>query len=461
MASVVSRRMVPALVAVLGVALLGAGCDAGYSVDQSAGADASPLKDGAASTSDGGSAADANANPLDGAGVDASIALDLGTGADGAFTAMPANLNYTCFQRMFGTAGSTTLASSGPGKLDINKVPPGTVLFIHQTQGAGAGNYELVTVESISAQKAVVLAKPLAHTYVEPGAQAIIVRQYTDFTIGMAQTVDVPAWDGQCGGILPFRATGTVTIAGTLNASGHGFRGNTHGCVAGGALYECNSTTPDLGLANGFAGESELGAAAQLNTAHGSSGGGGMDGSDCGMGGGGSHATAGTAGPNGGGMLPCRTMKQSGGAAGLVSGVADLSQSLSFGGAGGEGGADEDGAVPGGGGGGGGIIFIEAKQIVVTGSITADGAVGGAGVSSGICGGLGSGMGGGGGGAGGSIRLAGYAVDVSIGKVSARGGTGGACGGLAVPLAGVGGAGRIGVLSGSTTGSTMPPFDPR
>ncbi len=459
MTSVVSRRMASALVAVLGVALLGAGCDAGYSVDQSEGADASPLKDGASSTTtDGGS--DANPTPKDAAVVDASTALDLGTGADGAFTAMVSNLNYTCFQRMFGTAGSTTLASSGPGKLDANKLPPGTVLFIHQTQGVGAGNYELATIQSVSAQKAVVLAKPLAHTYAEPGAQAIVVRQYTDFTIGMAQTVDVPAWDGQCGGILPFRATGTVSIAGALQVSGHGFRSNTHGCVAGGPPYECNQVTPDTGSANGFAGESEVGAYVQLNTAHGSGGGGGMDGSDCGMGGGGSHATAGTPGPNGGGQLPCRTTKQSGGAAGLVSGVADLSQSLLFGGAGGEGGADEDGASPGPGGNGGGIIFIAAKQILVSGTIAADGAVGGAGVASGACGGTGTGMGGGGGGAGGSIRLAGYAVDVSLGKVSARGGTGGACGGASTSVGGVGGAGRIGVLSPSTTGSTTPAFDP-
>ena len=462
MTSVAVRIMSSALVAVLGVGLASAGCDAGYSIDQGVGADASPSSDGAASvTSDGAAAGDAANGPLDSATIDAAISLDLGTGADGAYTA--GVLDSSCFGRIAGTAGSSTLTYSGPGKLDNGKLTPGAVLMVHQTQGPGAGNYELVTVQNPPLQKTLALAKPLAHTYAEPGAQIVIVRQFTDVTIALGQTVNVLPWDGQCGGILPILATAKVSIAGTLDVSAHGFRGSSHVCNPINATYQCNAGTPDLGAANGFSGESELGTATPSNVAHGSGGGGGMDGSDCGMGGGGSHGSAGTAGPNGGGQLPCRSMasKQNGGAPGAVLGVADLTQSLLFGGAGGEGGGDEDGAVPGGGGSGGGIVFIRAKQIVVTGTIASDGAAGATGVTSGACGGGGPGMGGGGGGAGGTIRLAAYTVDLSAGKVGARGGIGGACGGVPGVVGGVGGAGRIGILSQGTKGSTTPPFDPR
>lgn len=456
------RRLATALTAALGVGVLGAGCDAGYSVDASAN-DAAP-PDGAG-TSDGGTTGtvDGAGNPgVDGSMVHVPIALDLGTGMDGAFTGMSV-ANSPCFGHVTGAAGGTTLATNG--KFDNTTTPPGTVLFVHQTQGTGAGNYELVSIQSVSNQKNVAtLSKPLVHSFSDPGAQAVVMRQYTDVTVAAGQAVSAPAWDGQCGGILPFRATGTASVLGAIDLSARGFRGHAHTCTLGFPPYQCDSMTPDTGAANGFAGESELGVGLQLATAHGSGGGGALDGSDCGMGGGGSHGTTGVAGPNGGGLPPCRSggmLKQFGGAAGLVTVGADLSPSILFGGAGGEGGADEDGALPGPGGNSGGIVFIVAKSIIVTGTISAAGAPGGVGVAVSMCGGTGTGMGGGGGGAGGSIRLAAYSVDVGTNKVVAAGGGGGACGGQPGILGGAGGAGRIGVLSDSTKGSTTPAFDAR
>jgi hypothetical protein len=150
-----------------------------------------------------------------------------------------------------------------------------------------------------------------------------------------------------------------------------------------------------------------------------------------------------------------------GGLAGTTAGTANLSGSILFGAAGGEGGADEDGAWPGPGGNGGGIILLKGTSLIVSGSITSNGTTGGNGDSSTATGcGDGCGMGGGGGGAGGAIRIvvsSGSTLGTDL--LTATGATGGVdtCGGA--KQGGTGGFGRIGIKASSVSGFTNPPYD--
>ena len=332
----------------------------------------------------------------------------------------------------------------------------GDLVMLHQTRGAGAGTYELTTVTKVDATS-LTLAHAVVHAFSSTGdarAQVVRVPQYTTVSIAAGATLSAPAWDGTTGGILAFEANGAVDVSGAIDMTGRGFRGYSHaGTCAGGARYACTNAD----TADGFAGESSAGPAVASNAAIASGGGGGQDGQDCGAGAGGGHGTAGTNGTDGTGLL-CRNAPQLGGAAGGTVGVPDLTASLLFGGAGGEGGGDEDGAYPGAGGNGGGIVSIAAQSITVTGAIRANGAPGTDGVQIDAgCGGSGCGMGAGGGGAGGAVLIhAAAAASVGASLVTATGATGGACSCGAMP-GGVGGSGRI-ALAGTVTGTTTPDF---
>jgi hypothetical protein len=379
---------------------------------------------------------------------------------------MPMGMNFMlqvqCYPHVKGMAGSTTL--QGVDR-HAPQIVPGAMLLLYTAQGAGAGTFEYATVATQPAggqpPNTTVITTPLKQSYMN--AAAYVVKQYTTVTIPNGMTANAQPWDGECGGVFAFKATGTVTIAGKIDMSGRGFRGNSHqGVCAGNGLYECNQGTPNTGSANGFSGESEIGASVNNYLPNGMGGGGGQDGSDCGEGGGGGHGVAGSKGSNGTGTL-CRSGTQQGGQGGNTAGTANLTGQLFFGGAGGEGGGDDDGAYPGAGGNGGGIILIDAQTITVgaTGGVLANGAAGGDGVQNDTCGGAGSGMGGGGGGAGGSIRLA-ATMSVTLGNslVTAAGGEFGHCASGAKQPAGAGGAGRIAVNAAMTTGATSPAFDP-
>ena len=382
-----------------------------------------------------------------------------GNGADGAFAPTADAVIDNTRSGATGEAGAKVVFTTG-----IQGFAVGQVVLIHQTRGAGAGKWELGNIASIdNGASSITLARPLASTYTNAGAfdraQVVKVEQYTSVDIPDGVTVRAPAWDGNTGGILAFKATGAVNVAGAIAMDGAGFRGPSHAAAcAGGTRYFC--TNQDT--ADGFTGESPFGPSGAGNGANGSGGGGGQDGQDCAAGGGGSYGAAGAKGTDGAVDGACRAGAQLGGAPGGVVGDANLDANIVFGGAGGEGGADEDGAYPGAGGNGGGIIVIAASSITVaaSGSIRANGSGGSDGAVSGACGGAGCGMGGGGGGAGGAIQLrASGVVDLGDGRVTATGAGGGVCSCSTAEPGGSGGAGRIGV-SGTTTGTTNPTFAP-
>lgn len=324
---------------------------------------------------------------------------------------------------------------------DATGFAAGRMILLHQTQGTGAGVWELARIGGLAGQVAT-LNEPLRHGYSSSGAdraQAVVVREYAGVTVD--GTLTARAWDGGSGGILAFAASGSVSVGGLIDMAGRGFRGSGHGC-----FYQCQT---------GIAGESTLGPGAVGRAANGAGGGGGTGGQDCGMGGGGGHGTSGGLGGDGVNVFGGCGLDPDGGEGGGTIGGADLDAEIFFGGAGGEGGGDEDGAYPGAGGNGGGIVVILASAVDVWGSISASGRNGNDGNSS-ECGG-GCGMSGGGGGAGGAIRIIAGTADLGEGLVRSLGGAAGLCTCGNAVLSGVGGAGRIHVTADVLDGTTDPP----
>ncbi|MEO7331849.1 MAG: hypothetical protein ABI193_24955, partial [Minicystis sp.] len=327
----------------------------------------------------------------------------------------------------------------------------GQEILIHQTQGAGAGVWEIANVVSIAGND-LTLSAGLLHGYTTNAggnshAQAVVVEKYATLDVPAGNVLAAPAWNGDTGGILALHVTGAMTIEGVVSMAGRGYRGTGHSCTAmGNVRYTC---------VDGFAGESSLAPGMMSLLNNGIGGGGGAKGQDCGMGAGGSYATAGQIGVNNAGGNCAASPKSADSPTGNLLGNANLTVNMFFGGAGGEGGADEDGSYPGKGGSGGGIVYLKAGTLAVTGTILSNGASGGNGNSS-ACGGGGCGMGGGGAGAGGAIRIVAPTVNLTGGTVTTLGGTGGTC--TCGGNAGNGGTGRI-AIQGTLTGITNPvPF---
>ena len=351
---------------------------------------------------------------------------EIGTGSDGPLTSTGTTTINQTASSASGTAGSTTITlGSATG------FAAGDNVLVHQTQGTNAGLWEIATVTAVSAN-ALTIATPLAHSYASSGgnnhAQAIVVPQYTDVVVPAGTTLTAPAWNGTTGGVLALQANGTITVDGTVNMNGRGYRGRSH---AGSCGYRCST---------GFSGESYAGPGVASLAANGNAGGGGARGQDCGNAGGGSYKSAGGVGANhtsgscagqGGNSSP-----------GAVIGSTNLDASFYFGGAGGEGGSDEDGAYPGQGGNGGGAIILLGNVVSGTGTVQASGSGGGGGNNS-SCGG-GWGMAGGGGGAGGAIRVRGLvSVAFPTSRMYVNGGGGGYCSGGGYGPAGGGGLGVV------------------
>lgn len=237
-----------------------------------------------------------------------------------------------------------------------------------------------------------------------------------EFRVGAGLTVFV----GQGAGLYVYAAT--VTIQGSLNANGRGYAGGANGAVGGA----------------GFAGGNGFGPGA---------GGGGAAG--YGGGGGGYGNADGTGSAGGAGDVPASGGGAGGGEYGSTATLTiPLSADDIFLGSGGGGGGGGDSATTSGAGGsGGGLIYLEAGYITVSGTITANGLDGGAGLDTNDCVTV---PGGGGGGAGGGISVtATRNLSLSNSLLAANGGLGGAaiCSDVVNPYAGGGGAGgRIKLL---------------
>lgn len=243
----------------------------------------------------------------------------------------------------------------------------------------------------------------------------IKVPNYTDLTVTSAGSIVAPAWNGQTGGVVAFRATGTVTINGSISVAGLGYRGGIGRGTSG--------------TQTGDQGESWIGVGTMaFAQREGAGGGGTLTGCGATSGGGGAYGTNGTNG--------------SAGTGGTAYGSIDLSSI--FMGAGGGGGAHTCGCTGETGKTGGGIIIGFSDTLIVsptTGTITADGQT----TSDPGC------MGDpGGAGAGGGILLTANTLNIGTGRVTSKGG------GNSGSTAGTGGDGRIRLNYSTLSGSTLP-----
>lgn len=325
-----------------------------------------------------------------------------------------------------GTPGAFTLTATN-ASFAANQV-----ILIHQSQGTGAGTWQRNTIAGYTAGT-ITLGTALNADYTT-GAQVRVVPQYTNVTINSGVTYSAKAWNGTVGGILCFIANGTVTVTGSISASGKGFRGG-----AGGT----GNTNNDA-----LSGEGTIGVSAATYLANGNGGGGGHGkggvGNNAGGGGGGGYANTGS---NGTVVAPNNAFFGYGGSS---VGSADLT-TMDFGGGGGGAGSSSTVAGISNGGAGGGIVFVIGSTVTVTGSMVADGAVGSANANPGASGA--------GGGAGGSVLLKAQTATLGTALITA------ASGAAAVPNGGGGngGAGSVGRIHldylTSFTGTTAPTLD--
>jgi hypothetical protein len=352
--------------------------------------------------------------------------LPFGDGIDGDYNS--SSIPTMTYRSCSGSSGSTTLTLGSAGFSN------GDLILIHQTRGTGAGQWEINKIVSGGGTTSLTLQTALQYTYTDSGAsqsQVVKIPRYNNVTCPSG-TWTVPSWNGDTGGILVLAAKGTVTITGTINATGVGFQAGAQvsGADVGGQQGE--------GTSGGGGGTS--------SSANGNGGGGGGTGSGLDGGAGGGGGGNGTSGQNGGaGQQP------SGGAGGATAGSSDLTVAV-FGGGGGSGSAGRNGSNIGyAGGPGGGAIFIFAKTINITNSITINGTNGANATT--------NNGGGGGGGSGGSFLIACNTATLNSSLVTAVGGTGGTAGTSngGNRQGGNGGVGRIALhYSGSYSGSTNP-----
>lgn len=356
-----------------------------------------------------------------------------GYGGDGAKVVSSNGTYDGARASMVGTSGAST-ATLGAASSFAN----GDIVIIHQSRGAGVGEWELNKIIAGGGTTSVTLRYPLIRTYTDSGAdqaQMVEFKQYSSLVINSGVTWSPPGWDGDTGGILPVIVNGLTTVTGTISAGGAGGAANSNPAPGGTGGGYRGGAGQDNG--SGDTGEGTVGASvADTPNANGSGGGGTHAGSNNPQedgGGGGGHATAGAAGTGNtnAGALP--------GSGGGTSGNAGLTN-MTFGGGGGGGSHDTGGS--GGGGSGGGIILIISRRLTVTGSITVNGGPGGARS--------------GGGGAGGSILLKFQVGILGSNLVTATGGV------SPGPAGHDGGTGRIHAdYSRSISGTTSPTIDSR
>ncbi|MFC1653586.1 hypothetical protein ACFL1M_01950 [Patescibacteria group bacterium] len=426
---------------------------------------------------------------------------NFGDGADGAITVSSnTSINSTsliggrsCADG--GDAVNYNVSSLTSTTATLNSTPSSGCLFVGDeillinqkgtpTAYVNVGNFETLRIESI-ATNTITFTTAKTKYYGDnsnddsnlgtlENTQRVILQRvpnYTNVTVNSSQNFYPDDWDGTTqGGVMFFRATGTVTVNGNIHADGKGFAGGS------GYIAEAGGDGGESFCADGGVGGSGAGAT-------GAGGGGGGNGSNgaagqCGGGGGGTSGGAGSAslggagggggGRNGGGggagygtFGYAGTGSCSGtnggtntsGAAGSCSNGApgggggtygDANLEDLFMGSGGAGGGSYTDYTSGSGGDGGGVVYIAADTITVSGSVSSDGNNGGNSTRPA-----------GGGGSGGSVKLMGNTLTLGSSLVTAENGAGGSGGGNG----GAGGDGRVAVgYSTSVTGTSSPSY---
>ncbi|MBN1208544.1 MAG: tandem-95 repeat protein, partial [Myxococcaceae bacterium] len=186
-------------------------------------------------------------------------------GVDGNYTVTTAGdvLNRYTPLRASAAAGSTSIQVETLTNLNspqFGPLAPGDLLMIIQMQGAsinttnsanfgavtalnGAGDYELLTVDTVASGgggSGVITIRTdgcggLRNSYTPSrGAQVVRVPQLASLTVNAGASVAALPWDGTRGGVIALQVQNALTLQGTLNADGAGFRG---GAVEQGTNY--------------------------------------------------------------------------------------------------------------------------------------------------------------------------------------------------------------------------------
>ncbi len=382
-------------------------------------------------------------------------AFGLGSGRDGPLSVTAADTVVNAYTsltapRLAGDAALPVVGTAGFAAGDLVMVLQTTGLVPPPASGLAGpfdlsvdpvGRWELARLSAVSADT-LSLAAPLVHGYAASVTQVLRVPEYTTVSVAAAASIVPSPWDGAKGGVVAFLATGTVTNAGAIRASGAGFRGGLfvnqatsgYGCADLDQAENAGGAQKGEGVASTRYGPSETGMG---NVANGA--GGGM----CHNGGGGGGGHGGRGGPGGRTWLGDGS-RDAGGLGGAVV-TYSLFDHLTFGGGGGAGQGNDDAGTSG--GNGGGAIFIRAQAFTGNGSISANGENA---ANTGNPDGGNTNDGAGGGGAGGSIylRLAGPLV---CGGLTASGGGGGSIQTAYHGPGGGGAGGRILVQAASLT----------
>lgn len=160
-------------------------------------------------------------------------------------------------------AGATTIniASATPARTVNHALVAGDMILIMQMQdsanGANAGLHEYAQVASITAT-AITLTKPLVNSYSQVmdtanvrNWQVIWVPQYSALTVNAAASVKPDTWTIAAiggvatGGVLAIDVAGSLTLNGTVTASGLGFRG-AFGLSGSGVVTGATPTTDNV-----------------------------------------------------------------------------------------------------------------------------------------------------------------------------------------------------------------------
>ncbi|MBI2356687.1 hypothetical protein HYV12_01360 [Candidatus Dojkabacteria bacterium] len=467
---------------------------------------------------------------------------DLGNGSDGART-ISTNVNIN----VSNTPGRSCADGGDAVNYSVTSFPDNTsavlesasstgclsvndeVLLINLrgtgTQYANVGNYETLRISSISGTT-VNFATSKTKYYgngtsddtnigLGVGNQTVMLQRvpnYTDVTVEVGTIFSPDEWVQPTGavnngagegGVIFFRATGTVSVAGIVSAWARGYAASTTATgyatyAYGGEAFCAGNVAPPGDSGGGAGGNNGTQYAGYTNNKCGGGGGagyinstggagiavggaGGAGGasssSNYGIGGGGGGGGYGGGGSGGVGALNNGGWNGStnqsgaggnsiastygyagGGGGGGTYGDSDLTK-LFFGASGGNGGGGMSNTTSyngGIGGDGGGIVFIAGSTVSVSGYLTSAGSAGTTAAGSGGWGG-----GGGGGGAGGSIKVVGNSVSLGTASTTSggSGGAGNMGGGSYAANGGAGGVGRIAVYSATNpTGTTTPTF---
>ena len=254
--------------------------------------------------------------------------IDTGTGADGSVTISASkNIDTDVLgsNRSTYADGITTTVTANPTGTSISVTSTNgfaandEILLINLRGALGdtadVGNYEFLEINSVTPPNTLNLKTTIQKSYDSTtwSNQRVIVQrvpQWTTVTVQSTGTLTANAWNGTSGGIIVFRANGTVTVdtGGKIGTPGLGYRGGAGGVADGGNNGESYDGQNGKGGADGSRGTLGGGSGQNYSThdnttgTRGGGGGGGRTGSagvGAGAGAGGGYAGGGGGGGGG------------------------------------------------------------------------------------------------------------------------------------------------------------------